>query len=283
MSSSTITELVAPDETLYNVIRAALASHGTGISFIDDLLPAGCLGPSEIIAIHGETASGKSTLLRNIFATYVMPLDAGGHGLPVVLIDADYTFDESTFVKLLEAKARAEGFANDAVSLKAVVAQALSKLLVWRPEEPLDLLRVLWRLRDLLAANPTTALLVVDSMSAWHPNLASFPRSSTRVLRECWQALARLQREHCLAVVVAHRDQHADNGGIGAKLWTDSACIHLRVLKEAAQGASATMELSSPPGVSAVLGFTFALSSQDSSSTFHFCFSPCGQAVSSAV
>jgi len=213
---------VCPDETAFDVLRAVRSCHGTGLTCIDAHLDGGCLGPSELVVLHGESGSAKSALLRNVLASYVAAAELGGHALPAVLIDTEGTFDVLLLADVLTAAAerkRAEtsacGKASELAGIQTaeLIREALSRLLVLRPAEPADLLRQLCQIREVLIANPTTSLLVVDSMSAWQPIATAFPRAVAPLLREAWKALGRLQHEHCLAVVVAHRE---DANGFGS-------------------------------------------------------------------
>jgi len=240
---------MVPDETAFDVLRAVRCCRGTGIACIDGNLDGGCLGPSEIVVLHGESGAAKSTVARNIIVAYIAPTEIGGHGLPAVLIDAEGTFDVVILARLLTAAAEhhlsSQGCMLSQFSTEELVQESLSRLLVLRPAEPLDLLRQLYSLRDVLEANPTTSLLVVDSMSAWQPLAAAFPRAVTPLLREAWKAMDRLQREHCLAVVVTLRESSADLAKVGAarnfqgfglpNVHNSSAFCHLNVGRNPAE------------------------------------------------
>merc|ERR1712113_744539 len=134
-----------------------------------------------------------------------------------------------------------ERLGGGATSLE-LMEEAMSRLLVLRPREPIDLLRQLCRLKDVFAANPVASLLVVDSMSAWQPLINAFPRSVAPVMKECWHALARLQHELCIAVVVTYRDLvtkgYTASTGVVPGAWssTDSRmsaikCCHLAIAR----------------------------------------------------
>lgn len=192
--------LVAPDETAYDLFQIFRHSRGSCLPCFDDHLPASVL--AGLVVLHGDTASGKSVLLRNILATHLLPASCGGHGLPSVLIDADQSFDLWLLAKLLQDKAKRAG-CGEGVS---EVEESLERLVVCRPLEPLELLQQLSDLRQTFALKPRAALLVVDSMSAWQSMTAAFPRSSGAVLKECWKALSRLQEEASLSVLIAHRE-----------------------------------------------------------------------------
>lgn len=179
-------------------------SRGTALPCFDEHLPAGILSPDYAVVLHGEPSTGKSVLLRNILATHLLPKACDGHGLPSVLVDADNAFDVWLLAKLLQDRARRSGVnSEEAVDL---VTDALGRLLVFRPCEPLDLLQQLRQLRSIFSSNPTAGLLVIDSMSAWQSMTAAFPRSAGATLKECWRAVARLQQEASVAAVIAHRD-----------------------------------------------------------------------------
>merc|ERR1711988_1856855 len=129
------------------------------------------------------------------------------------------------------------------IPTEELVQEALSRLIVLRPSEPVDLLKQLCQLRDVLVANPTTSLLVVDSMSAWQPLATAFPRAVAPVLREAWKALGRLQQEHCLAVVVTQRE---DSTGLSSASHFGSAsssasglasrCCHVGMARRITEG-----------------------------------------------
>eukprot|EP00913_Durusdinium_trenchii_P010432 g9780.t1 len=196
--------LVAPDETAYDLFQMLRNSRGTALPCFDEHLPAGILSPDYAVVLHGEPSTGKSVLLRNILATHLLPKACDGHGLPSVLVDADNAFDVWLLAKLLQDRARRSGVnSEEAVDL---VTDALGRLLVFRPCEPLDLLQQLRQLRSIFSSNPTAGLLVIDSMSAWQSMTAAFPRSAGATLKECWRAVARLQQEASVAAVIAHRD-----------------------------------------------------------------------------
>ncbi|CAE8628664.1 unnamed protein product, partial [Polarella glacialis] len=220
-----IAALVAPDETASDLFRTLRSSRGTGIACLDQHLPGGSLGPGQLVALHGETGCGKSVLLRNALAAYILPQSCGGHALPSVLIDAERTFDPAILARLLRARLMSsEDWRRQAAEEKLDVAEAVSeclaRLLILSPSEPIDMLRQLRQLKKVLAANPTAGILAVDSMSAWQSLAAAFPRTVGPPLKECWRALARLQAEHCIAVVVTHRDPVATEGNaaIGGNL-----------------------------------------------------------------
>mmetsp|Transcript_59152 Transcript_59152/g.183505 ORF Transcript_59152/g.183505 Transcript_59152/m.183505 type:complete len:311 (+) Transcript_59152:85-1017(+) len=204
---------VAPDETAFDLLRALRSCRSTGLPCVDAHLPGG-LGPSELLVLHGEAAAAKSALLQNIIAEHIAPVALGGHALPAVMIDADGAFDVGRLVALLEARAARWAARDDAPcgeQISEFAKEALSRLLVFCPEEPIDLLRQLRQLREVLGANPAASLIAVDAMTAWQPLCSAFSRAVPPVLRECWSALARLQRELCVSVVVVQRDLHVDN------------------------------------------------------------------------
>jgi len=238
--AGSIAALVAPDEA-YDLLQALNSCRGSGLACVDTHLPGG-LGPSELVVLRGEAGSAKSAMLRNIIVEYISPVAIGGHGLPAVLIDADGAFDAASLAVLLEA--RAGRWAPQALAdttggvggVAELVDEALSRLLVLRPSEPIDFLGQLLQLREVLAANPTASLLAVDSMSAWQALASAFPRSVAPLLRESWQVLQRLQRELCIAVVVVQRDAVVLDGsgaggnpsGIPENVATGNCChLHL--------------------------------------------------------
>lgn len=231
--------LVAPDETLYDLLRSLRSCRGTGVACLDQHLPDGSLGPSEVVVLRGEAASGKSALLRNILATFILPAKVGGHELPTVLLDTQGSFDARQMWQLLREKvsAAAQGSIQAA---GACAEESLSRLLVLRPREPIDLLRQLRQLRTLLDANPNAGLLAVDAMSAWQPLEGAFPRSVAAVVKECWAALTRLQQEHGVAVVAVQRDAMAASEATGITSGSSSGAssssgfIHL-VLRRVTQ------------------------------------------------
>ncbi|CAJ1349062.1 unnamed protein product, partial [Effrenium voratum] len=199
----------------YDLFQALRSSRGT-LPCVDRFLPGEALSPDFALVLHGDSASGKSLLLRNILAAHLLPRSCGGHGLPSVLIDADQTFEVWLLAKLLKDRARRR--LSSEAALEAV-DEALQRLLLFRPKEPLELLRQLSQLRGLFARNPTAGLVVVDSMSAWQAMTGAFPRSAGQVMKECWRALGRLQRDFAVCAVLAHRDA-ADNA------------VHLSVRKD---------------------------------------------------
>merc|ERR1712014_321436 len=86
-------------------------------------------------------------------------------------------------------------------------------------------------LREVLAANQTVALLIVDSMGAWQQYAAPFPRSTAPMLREAWRALVSLQREFCIPVVVTCHDAPASGSSAAASLIRSAGLAnHLRQL-----------------------------------------------------
>mmetsp|Transcript_46926 Transcript_46926/g.130704 ORF Transcript_46926/g.130704 Transcript_46926/m.130704 type:complete len:269 (+) Transcript_46926:94-900(+) len=206
-----------PDETVHDVLRVLRSSRGTGLTGLDARLPGGCLVPGELVVLQGATSAAKAALLRDIVAAYVAPASCGGHSLPVAFVDTRGTFDILDLARLLEVRfASAIGACSADISKRERaegVEEGLSRLLVLRPEEPADLLRLLHGLRDVCSANPTMSLLVVDSMSTWHPLAMAFPRSTGPFLREAWRALDLLQREHCIAVVATCCDASLADGG----------------------------------------------------------------------
>lgn len=191
---------------------------------IDANLPGGRLGPGAVVVLRGEAGTAKSALLRCIIVSYIAAPEIGGHGLPVVCVDADTSFDPVLIARLLESKA---GLALGAAATPSLTREALSRLMVFRPWEPAEMLKQLCALQTLMAANPTVSLVAVDSLTAWRPLAKTCPRSVGPVLRECWRVLERLQRDHCVAVVATHRESPVE----GPCAWggsTGSSC-HLAV------------------------------------------------------
>lgn len=220
---ATISALLEPDETADDVLRVLKSCRGTGIPCVDRLLEGGCLGPGELVVLRGETGSGKTVLLRHIVARYIAAADVGGHALPAVVVDTEGTFDLQLLARLLAVEAQVPRTGDDMETreVQATVQEGLSRLLVLRPRDPFELLRQLLQLRDVLAANPAASLVAVDSMSAWQPLAAAFPRAAGAALREAWQALWRLQRERCVAVVVTQRDGDFAGGSAASGLHAD--------------------------------------------------------------
>lgn len=194
--------MVAPDETAYDLFQLLRSSRSSRLPCLDQHLPGRILSPGHAVVLHGEANSGKSVLLRNVLAAQLLPVRCGGHGLPAVLIDAENQCDVWLLAKVLQERARA----GDQLATTEAVTEALGRLLIFRPSEPLELLRQLQRLRQILRQNPTAGLLVIDSLSAWHSMSAAFPRSTGATLKECWRAVWRLMREACVAAVISHRD-----------------------------------------------------------------------------
>ena len=203
--------IIEIDETAFDLYRMLQSSRGTQLPCFDHHLPANALSPSHAVVLHGESGAGKSALLRNILASYVLDQDAGGHSLPAVFVDADHCFDASLLARLLKVKAECAGASRETVS--EIVTESLSRVLVLRPHEPIDLLRQLRELRTVFASNPTAGLLIVDSMSAWQSLSAAFPRSAGCAIRECWQAVGRLQQESSISAVLAYRESAMDATG----------------------------------------------------------------------
>lgn len=238
---------VAPDETAFDLVRRLCTSRSSGLACLDRNLAGGCLGSGEVVVVHGETGSAKSALLRNLLASYIAPAFCGGHGLPAVLVDAEGTFDALLMAQLLQSRlGREENTATELLpdaataenerGIPELIEEAMSRLLVLSPRDPVELLRQLHRLRDVFAANPTASLLAVDSMSAWQPLVRAYSRTMAPIMRECWRAVARLQREHFVAVVVTYLEVAAESsGGRGAAApWAGTACCHLRLWRSAA-------------------------------------------------
>mmetsp|Transcript_119630 Transcript_119630/g.381748 ORF Transcript_119630/g.381748 Transcript_119630/m.381748 type:complete len:324 (+) Transcript_119630:62-1033(+) len=233
-----IAAMVAPDETAYDLFRALRRSRASGVPCVDGRLAGGCLGPGELVLLHGESGSGKSALLRSILAAYVAGTEVregAGHSVPAILIDTEGTFDAGLFSEVLQSRVeRLCRAAGKGSPVEGCVDEALSRLLVLRPQEPIDLLRNLDHLRALLAANPRVGLLVVDSMSAWQPLATNFPRSVTPFMQESWRALVRLQKEHCVALVVANRGAAlgtASSSGPWSCIGSSAKCRHLGIRK----------------------------------------------------
>lgn len=222
---------VAPDETAYELVQRLCCSRGTGLKCVDENLPDGCLGPSEVVIMYGETSSAKSILLRGMAATYVTPPCWGGYGLPAILVDADGTFDAALMARLVASRCPRHLACAEDTGRAAYLEESMSRLLVVRPQDPLDLLRHLRRLRSVLAANPSCSLLAVDSMSAWQPMAAAFPQTVTPILKACWNALARLQQERSIAVVTTFNASTGLNtGNRGDRAWCSvGSCAHLAI------------------------------------------------------
>lgn len=227
--------LVAPDERACDLRRALRRTRTSGVECVDGRLAGGCLGPTELVVLHGESGSGKSALLRSVLAAFIAGAEAhegAGHGAPAVLVDAEGCFDVGLLAEVLRARAARLGGAVPAAAVEGSVEEALSRLLVFRPREPVDLLRDLEMLRELLAANPRVGLLVVDAMSAWLPLAGGFPRAVAPFLEESWRALARLQSERCVAVIVAYRGMASGlsaSSGPWSAVPSASRCRHLGV------------------------------------------------------
>lgn len=204
--------------------------------------------------MHGEVGAAKTVVLQNIVALHIAPAVAGGHALPAVLVDTEGRFDTAAFASLLEGVIShasrsqsdcSEGQRAGGTVASNLVKEALSRLLIFRPREPIDLLRQLYQLRDLFQANPTASLLAVDSMSAWQPLTAAFPQAVTPAMRESWNALLRLQHEHCLAIVVTQRD--GDGGSalprVNGLPGMMNSCLHLNISKHSCEAQGVDGEL----------------------------------------
>eukprot|EP00971_Amphidinium_carterae_P122234 2420354-Amphidinium_carterae.1 len=195
---------IMPDETAYDLLSTLGSSHSTGLKCIDDHLLGGWLGVEEPLVLQGPLASGKSIALRSILAKFIASTELGGYAVPAVHIDTDGSLKARCMMRLLQSCL--EGPVNQlGGKMPPQVEESLSRLLVLRPREPLQLLQHLWWLRDVLTDNPKTAIITVDSMSSWQGMTGAFARSASPFLSECWSALMRLQREHRIAVVVVRR------------------------------------------------------------------------------
>ncbi|XP_077365322.1 DNA repair protein XRCC2 [Festucalex cinctus] len=176
-------------------------------------------GPGAVVELFGLEGTGKTELLYHFLCRAVLPNDAGGLQLDVLFIDTDRTLDMLRLVSILDAKlAGAAGSSSSPRQQEARVRACLSRLLVAHCSASQQLLVTLHTLEDRLASQPSLALILLDSASAFYWSDRGTAGASVAKrgenLSKCSQLLGGLLRDYRISIFAschANRSRFSHN------------------------------------------------------------------------
>ncbi|XP_077410703.1 DNA repair protein XRCC2 [Vanacampus margaritifer] len=162
-------------------------------------------GPGALVELYGMEGTGKTELLYHFLCRAILPDDAGGLQLDVLFIDTDYSLDMLRLVSILDARlAGAAGSSSSPRQQEARVRACISRLLVAHCSSSWQLLVTLHTLEARLASQPSLALVLLDSASAFYwPDRGGGGASVAKQeenLSKCSQLLAALLRDYQISI-----------------------------------------------------------------------------------
>lgn len=171
-----------PTETgvqLLNRINSKLRPPIVNIS--PEIIPNKGPHASEMIEINGDSNVGKSTLLMELIGQAIIPLDHGGKGAGVILIDLASGFQLSNFLAILEkhilhhklntaTATDTEDIHNDSGKINEVVQASLQNLHIYRCYSTSELDDTLMNVDTLLSMDQSVSLLAIESLGTFYWN-----------------------------------------------------------------------------------------------------------------
>lgn len=136
---------------------------------------------SEIIEIYGDSNVGKSILLMEFIGQAIIPIDYGGKGASVIIIDLTANFQLSIFPAILEkhilhhkmttaTSADTEDIHTDSGNIEQVIEMALKHLHIYHCFSTRELDQTLMSIDYLLSCEQNISLLAVESLGTFYWN-----------------------------------------------------------------------------------------------------------------
>lgn len=146
-----------------------------------EIIPNNGPHPSEIIEINGDTNVGKSMLLMEFIGQAIIPIDYGGRGANVILIDLTCNFPWLIFPAILEkhilhyqittaATSNTEDLRNASNDVKDVIHAAMKNLETYQCFSTDELERALVKIDSLLPSHQNVSLLAIESLGTFYWN-----------------------------------------------------------------------------------------------------------------
>lgn len=145
-----------------------------------EIIPKHGPNPKEIIEIIGDTCVGKTMLLMELIAVAIIPIEHGGRGAAVILVDAASKFFMPNLVSILEKHIlhhrmlMAGGAETEDLRIashgdvKDVIELGLKNLLVIQCYTGDDFDRALLQVHTLVLFNQKWSMLAVESLGAYY-------------------------------------------------------------------------------------------------------------------
>lgn len=135
--------------------------------------------PSDIIEISGKSNVGKSMLLLELVAKTIIPIDHGGKGAFVILIDLSSDFHMFTLFAVLEkhilhykmitaASTDTEDLQQATTNVPDIIHIALANLIIFNCYTGKDFDRVMYQAGELLATNNGISLIAIESLGNFY-------------------------------------------------------------------------------------------------------------------
>lgn len=137
--------------------------------------------PSEIIEISGKSNVGKSMLLLELIAKTIIPIEHGGKGAFVILIDLASNFQMFSLFGVLEkhilhhkmitsASTDTEDLQQATNNVQEIIHIALTNLIIFNCYTGNDFDRVMYQVDELLATNNGISLIAIESLGNFYWN-----------------------------------------------------------------------------------------------------------------
>lgn len=169
---------------------------------------------SEIIEINGDSNVGKSILLMELIGQAIIPLDYGGKGANVILIDLTSNFHLLNFLPILEkhilhyklnaaTATDTEDINNDSGKVNEVVQAALKNLHIYRCYSTSELEHTLMYVDNFLSRDQSVSLLAIESLGTfyWNDVSATNPVRMEKYLRSLLKNVKELVDKHGITII----------------------------------------------------------------------------------
>lgn len=151
-------------------------------SLNETLFPGG-INLGNVVEISGDSGSGKTTLITQCLAKCLLPktwneFEIGGHGARAVIVNTDHHFQILKLVSVMESllmKCRESGNIEaqlpkhiDSKTAEKIIKESLANLIVLNCYDSVQLFVTFHSIQRILANDPNTSLVIIDSLSAYY-------------------------------------------------------------------------------------------------------------------
>ncbi|XP_031617402.1 DNA repair protein XRCC2-like [Contarinia nasturtii] len=152
----------------------------TLVNLSPEIFPIDSPKPGEIFEISGDSGSGKTTNLMELIARTVIPLEFGGKGASVIVIDTNSNFHVSLLLPVIIEKhviynrtsscqsTDTEVLVDATSNVSAIVLDAMKKIVFFKCYSSTEYELTLLYCSNYLLTNTNVSLIVVDSIATFY-------------------------------------------------------------------------------------------------------------------